>query len=220
MRRWYGLALAALLGVVLSGCGGGGGGAAAPLATMTLTLRTLNGATPTSAAWVAYQDGEGVWKTLAPKSAGVYTAKLTAADGRYGLAIAAPAGTQPAMTVYQGTLAEMATVTHLLSPFSPGTFTLGGQFLGAVPGTDTATVALGLNTAMSPQLAPYQLAFLPAGTCDVAAVRRKLAPPHIDKIFLRRALSLKGNATLDIDFSDAAQAFTPQAFTLTCPGMT
>ncbi len=220
MRTWSSLALAALLAMMVAGCGGGGG---TPLVAPppVASVRTLLGGTPTNAAWVAFQDGDGAWQVLSPAAAGAYSAAVSDADGRFGFAIAAPDGSlQPVITIYQTTLREMRSFTHVFSPFTPGPYALSGDVAGVTPGEDAVTVALGYNVAMPQALAPYTLAALPGGTYDLLACRRKLSPGSIDKFFLRRDLALNNHATQTIDFTSASYAVTPAGYTLTVPDMT
>lgn len=221
MRTWSLLAPALALCLLVVGCGGGGKGIAVQSPQPVASLRTMVGTTPTNAAWVAFQDGDKPWQVLAPGGVGAYSALVTDAAGRYGFAVAAPdASMQPMISVYQTTLAEMRSFTHVFSTFSPGAFTLSGNIIGATPGENAVTVALGNNIAQPQTLAPYQLASLAGGKYDLVAARRRLSPGGIDRFYARRNFQLTGNAAQDIDFTDPTDSFTPSTFNITAPDIT
>ncbi len=221
MRRWSFLVLAGWLAFVMAGCGGSGGGSTSLQPQQpVVTLRTVVGTTPTNAGLVAFQDGDGPWITITPDGPGAYSGRVTDAKGRYGFAIAAPDGlTQPAITIYQGTLREMRDFTHAFCPFNTGTITLGGEIQGAVPGVNLATVALGANTSTPAVLVPYQMAFLAGGTYDLLACRRTLSPSLIDKFFVKRNVHLTGNAIQNVDFAGPL-AVSPTYHSVNAPQMT
>lgn len=221
MRTWSSLAIAVMLAVMIAGCGGGGGRIANVAPPPVVSLHTVLGTTPTNAAWVAFQDGDGAWQVLAPTATGAYSAAVSDPAGRYGLAVASPDATlQPVINVYQCTLREMRDITHAFSPVAFGALTLTGNIAGMTPGEDAVAVALGNAQSMPDTLAPYTLAALLPGTYDLLASRRKLSPGSIDKFFLRRDVPLAGNATQNIDFASASYAVTPAGYTLTMPDMT
>lgn len=223
MRTWIGLTLALLLALilalVLAGCGESGVVVAPVQVPTEVILRTMNGTTLANAAWVAYQDGDGSWRVIEKKSTGVYREEVSDPAGRYGLAIVSP-GAQPVITLYQGTLAEMSTITHVFAPFVPGAYTVQGQIKGATAGLDTVTAALGFNTVTSTTLVPYAMNFLAGAKYDLVAYRRKLATGMTDKFYIERNIQLSGNSTHSIDFNDDLHSGNAERYTVSAPDIT
>lgn len=210
---------------LLVGCGGGSAtnqtGAAPKPAGPVLTL-TLQDAAWNPPAFVAAQDGDGLWKAV-QGSAGVYTFQVSDPGGRYGVCIGyLPAVGSPNIALCQGTLAELPSLTFK-SQDKGGSASANGS-VSALSNAELGYVTLAGQTAAvqswgSPAFALHGLA---EGPCDLVVADLQanglngMGPAT--KMLIERGTQV--SATTDLGVLDlGASGFTTQIQTISVSGM-
>ena len=173
----------------------------------TLTLHTVAETGQGDAPFLAFQDGDGPWQTVAPDPNGDHA--FTVTNERFGVAVADP----PAALgyVFQGTVAEVEDLFLPLearqNPARPVVATLTGidADRGYLAGCQGSVAAPGGRLACS----------LPSGANDVVAVEDKDIRPTA--FIVRRGVQVFESGTSDLGLYDfgSSLAFTPEDHILT-----
>jgi hypothetical protein len=176
------------------------GSASAFSVALTNTAATATG----GLAWVAFQDGDGPWQSV-EGAGGVYS--FEAPSGRYGLAFVCDLGDFVPGEIVHASVAELPALTTSCNPAAAqGAQHLRGAVRGLAAGGQLSISAGGSSVEVSAPIgAPppdgYDLE-LPIDVYDVVGVAFESARPS--KALIAHDVSIKGEATLDLDFTRAA----------------
>lgn len=190
------------LPVVVSGGGGGGG-------TFTAAFCTAD-----APIWVAAQDGAGAWTRVNPTTGSTYS--FTFASGKGGVAVVDTVGAGYDMTVVYGTVAEFQNYATAINVGNCGSKTVNGS-VANVGNTEVATVTLGYASdfVIGATGTTYQLTDVADGNQDLIAARVDVGTFTTNKLILRRGLNPANNGSIPVLDFNAAEAFTPDAGTVT-----
>ncbi len=193
----------------------------AEVATRSVLVR-IRGNAPT---FVAFQDGDGAWQAV-PVSGTEYRLTVNDPARRYGIVMVheqTMVGGPPIAFVYvlHATIEELPEVEYVPeAPEQTGQVAVTGTVQG-ITAPEYAEIAMGSGrgTAFAYFGYSYSL-YVSPGTYDLCASR--FSGTHggsADKLFIRRDVTVAGDATIDIDFN-SADAFALQNKRLTVQGMT
>jgi hypothetical protein len=195
-----------------AGAPDGGGGADAGGGTR-VTLTNTSAAAGSGLAWVAFQDGDGLWQTV-DGVGGIYS--FAVASGRYGVAFVCDLGDLVPAELVQATVAELPALTTSCNPAGQQhQQRLSGTFRGVDPGGGVTIAVGGGREDISPATRPnpppitYDL-MLPAGVYDVVGAATK---GGVESAVIAREVTVKGDTQLDLDFTGAV-SLIQQPFTV------
>ena len=219
-KHFLGTFILALMIVMLSGCsdnfGGGGGGGG----TLTLITTDADGNGFYDATWVGVQDGNGGWTAMTSSGTGQYSANITDANGRYGVAIIYDDGGEAYVRIIQGTLAEMPAIVYPL----PGvdaewaqTVTVSGNLYHSF-GSSYGLISIGkASSGTGTQQYNYFLTAEAGNPLDVVGMQTDYQY-NPTNIYLDRAFNGAGpTASLNIFFNGEG-TFAPDHYTINFPG--
>jgi len=205
----FGVAAAGL--TFLLACGGGNDPMSPAGKSGPVTVTLPDSVSPS---WMAYQDGDGAWKTLTG-SHGTYTFQVTSEDGRYGVAVglANPLNngtTEYVAQVFQASRTEMKSLTYGGPSTHPAT--VSGTVTG-IPAGEYTSAHLKLNGGMV-----SGGAFTIATDTGINDVFVKSGPSFDSptRYYLQRGVNIAGDttlATIDLASSGATPAQAPMAVT-------
>jgi hypothetical protein len=180
--------------------------------------------------WLAFQEGDGAWTRVAPRTGGDSVTYAFSVRGRGGVAVVTrsddggEAGYE--LAVYYGTAAELASLGRCQT--GPGAAARGKRLTGTVAGggmMSQSTVSMGGATGMvMPMQSTFELRNVASGPQDLVAALSTFSldgpTPSIalSKLIIRRGLDLADGAAIPtLDFA-AGEAFEPAAAGLKVEG--
>jgi hypothetical protein len=218
--------------LVLSACSD----SSSPPTSETVTLHVFAEGSlpiPTSADWAAFQDGDGAWTVLAPAAAGVYTATVTDAQGRFGFALYANGD----LHLQHGTVAECADpVTYLDTGLSrakrsmdmgsmdkramipiPGYYGIHGSIgYDFTPGE--SVVAMGRSSSSSTPIASYWFT-VKAGLHDLVISDNGWGETRLmNWLYMERGLDVQSETTHNVSVAAAQRILLEDGASLQVTG--
>ena len=221
------IATAACALLLLSACSD----SSSPPATETVTLHVFDQGyqpTPTSADWAAFQDGDGAWTVLAPAAAGVYTATVTDAEGRFGFALYANGD----LHLQHGTVAECADpVTYLDTGLSRAKSSMAQGALIPITGyygihgsisydftPGESVAAMGRGSSSSTPIASYWFT-VKAGLHDLVISDNSWGAARLmNWLYLERGLDVQAETTHNVSVAAAQRVMLEDGASLQVTG--
>ncbi|HEX2951690.1 MAG TPA: hypothetical protein VHV83_19315 [Armatimonadota bacterium] len=198
---WCCLGLLGLM-VLVAGCGGGGDSSGNQLGGNTVTVTfTDNSGNVTNPAYLAYQDGSGIWVKQDLVSSGRYTFMVTNAAKKYGIAVVESSGDSGTQIMY-GTTNELTNIPYTIDTGeSTGDCTISGSVSGATNGFDASCNQKYPYYDSSAHT--YYISGVHAGAHPLIADNTNFLASVIPTRMWIKNLNVSGDMTQNIDFFDS-----------------